>query len=450
MTSHLPPDPYKVLGVTKNASRLEIKKEYRKLAIIFHPDRNPGDSTADEKFIALGEAYELLSDDAKRLQYDEQIKLLELRQKEGGNRTSEGNRERRFSSSRQSSSGILVVQGHVNGQETYAIPDTGAECNIMVASFAERLGLVIHKDDPSQHKPLRMANGKYMQAIGTVQGFWKFTSDPEPSQMWQILFHVISDFVYDVVLGSLFLLTTQTMSHHKYRLSRRPRALEALSTLRVDILDSGRGCVRVRGDLEQEIVSALPDSGSEPNLLSYEYVEQRKWLTKMDLEDRNILQFADGKIEMTEGSISASWAFLDVYQVKKAPGLEVKFHVLRGCSHNVIIGQDVLEETNAFLNHKDAFEEIISDTDAPGLNLVFWAAISLNKSPPPTSGPTQTLRTKALPPTDEKGRLDMERQRRKATEEIIRQMPEGKDRDAAWAGEDAIRRAFELHFNVTS
>ena len=59
-------DYYEVLGVEKSASAEEIKKAYRKSAMKYHPDRNPGDKAAEEKFKELGEAYEELSDDSKR------------------------------------------------------------------------------------------------------------------------------------------------------------------------------------------------------------------------------------------------------------------------------------------------------------------------------------------------------------------------------------------------
>src|SRR5579883_1947077 len=64
-------DYYKVLGVDKKASQDDIKKAYRKLAIKYHPDKNPGDKKAEEKFKEINEANDVLSDPEKRKKYDE-------------------------------------------------------------------------------------------------------------------------------------------------------------------------------------------------------------------------------------------------------------------------------------------------------------------------------------------------------------------------------------------
>ena len=61
---------YEILGLRENASTEEIRKAYRKLALHYHPDRNRGDATAEERFKAISEAYAVLTDPEKRRVYD--------------------------------------------------------------------------------------------------------------------------------------------------------------------------------------------------------------------------------------------------------------------------------------------------------------------------------------------------------------------------------------------
>jgi molecular chaperone DnaJ len=72
-------DYYAILGVNKDASQDEIKKAYRKLAIKYHPDKNPGDKSAEEKFKEASEAYEVLGDEKKRADYDNPTSNFDFR-----------------------------------------------------------------------------------------------------------------------------------------------------------------------------------------------------------------------------------------------------------------------------------------------------------------------------------------------------------------------------------
>src|SRR5690349_6427552 len=64
-------DYYEVLGLEKGVGQEKIKKAYRKLAVKYHPDKNPGDKAAEEKFKELGEAYEVLNYTQKKAAYDQ-------------------------------------------------------------------------------------------------------------------------------------------------------------------------------------------------------------------------------------------------------------------------------------------------------------------------------------------------------------------------------------------
>ena len=77
-------DYYRTLGVSRNASEKEIKKAYRKLAQQYHPDKNPGDKAAEEKFKDINEAYEVLSDPEKRKMYDQFGSQWQQYQRAGG------------------------------------------------------------------------------------------------------------------------------------------------------------------------------------------------------------------------------------------------------------------------------------------------------------------------------------------------------------------------------
>src|SRR5690242_4230060 len=85
MTGPTYKDYYKILGVEKNATEKQIKDSYRRLARKHHPDVNPGDKTAEEKFKEVSEAYEVLSDAEKRKKYDQFGDQWRMYSEMGGN-----------------------------------------------------------------------------------------------------------------------------------------------------------------------------------------------------------------------------------------------------------------------------------------------------------------------------------------------------------------------------
>src|SRR2546425_9139264 len=77
-------DYYKVLGLEKTASQEDIKKAFRKLAVKYHPDKNPGNKKAEERFKEINEANEVLGDPEKRKKYDELGENWKYYQQQGG------------------------------------------------------------------------------------------------------------------------------------------------------------------------------------------------------------------------------------------------------------------------------------------------------------------------------------------------------------------------------
>ena len=71
-------DPYRVLGVSKDATDAEIKRSYRKLARQYHPDRNPGDAAAEERFKAIQAAHESIGSTEARKEHDQRRRMEEM------------------------------------------------------------------------------------------------------------------------------------------------------------------------------------------------------------------------------------------------------------------------------------------------------------------------------------------------------------------------------------
>ncbi|KAJ3547764.1 hypothetical protein NM208_g1335 [Fusarium decemcellulare] len=365
-------DPYKTLGVPREATTEEIRLAHQELISQHHPDKYRGVDrkfAGGDKFSMVQEAYNLLRDPEQREIYDLVRPLETEKGEQKAARMGPPSKPPKSKSRQIRPNGILVARGYVNGLEVNAIPDTGASCNIISFSFARRLGF----QKPTLHderKPLQMANGKLLHTIGGFLAAWQFSTGP---LCWRITFHVLDDFIYDVVLGNELLRATQTMSLHQQRLSRIPRAPQALSVLFVNNL--GPVNQRLLGTINDKLVEALPDSGSEPNLVSFEYAVRQGWRNEIDRTDIRLLQFADGTVQRTMGSLTVIWKFRTPtanQNLSLVEGVTVMFHILHGCVYDAMLGQDILMETDAFVEHQESFVDIDEFSGPSSLNLVMW------------------------------------------------------------------------------
>jgi curved DNA-binding protein len=116
-------DYYKTLGVERSASADEVRKAYRKLAMQYHPDRNPGNKQSEDKFKEINEAYQVLSDTQKRARYDQLGSAYSNWEQRGGGQQGDFDWSQWFSGQPASSGGTRVEFGDLNdlfGQDAFS------------------------------------------------------------------------------------------------------------------------------------------------------------------------------------------------------------------------------------------------------------------------------------------------------------------------------------------
>ena len=313
----------------------------------------------------------------------------------------------------------------LHGAYVQAIPDTGAQSNIISKHLAEALGLELFKYESESDNSFRLPTGKMIHAIGFVKASWQFLW--EPLLLREQVLAVLPECVFDVLIGSPFLRLTKSMSTNKHRISRMPRA----NGLRVRCVNLvGCPSQRMMGMLGSEPVAALPDYGSEPNLISHEYAKSRGWVYDSSVEYKNLIMFADGSTDETAGEITLPWTFGNW---TRGSTQTVRFSVLHGCVFDVILGQDFLDDTDAFARYPESFRDTVDD--AQGLGHVIWAPKKTKQARP--SRTAQISTDAQLDATSE------EMERRAATDRQLRRMKDPEQRRAAELIEHERRNAWE-------
>ncbi|KAJ4352691.1 hypothetical protein N0V95_004016 [Ascochyta clinopodiicola] len=268
------------------------------------------------------------------------------------------------------------VRGTLQSHEVTALCDTGAQENCIRESHAADLGLKVQRLDVDKRPSFIMGHGKTIHAVGFVKTVWTFYADRDSVH---VTFFVLQDCIFEILLGANFLWGTETFTTKRYRLCDIPRPHNGLSSRLVNLCGTPVRCLR--GTLGSEECSALPDSGAEPNLISYEHAEKKGWLIDMypGPESCRLLQFADGDTAMVSGRLRLHWDYLTGWaSASSGAGSFYEFDVLRGCPFDVILGCEFLEVTRAFTRHVDSFHEVVR-AGPSGMNIVVWVKSKENK-----------------------------------------------------------------------
>ncbi|KAL9046915.1 MAG: hypothetical protein Q9214_000381 [Letrouitia sp. 1 TL-2023] len=229
------------------------------------------------------------------------------------------------------------LKSYVNGAELSVLADTGANDNVMSASYASEKNFTIDRSDT---RKFLLGNSKTIESIGTVNIDSKFKE--EPLKVFKIKCHVLQNCVYDLILGTPFLSATKAMSKYCHRLTKC-----AFKVAHLGYMGSRR--LRLRGFLDDLCpVLALPDSGAECNVIDYRYAKQHNFNILSGPEHCGYLRFADGSVQETVGQVSTVWTF------SSGERIPIVFEVLEKCCSDLIIGDDILRENDVFRAHADS------------------------------------------------------------------------------------------------
>ena len=151
----------------------------------------------------------------------------------------------------------------VNGARLSVLADTGATQNVISAEYVKERKMDI---EGAAHS-FKLGNSRVVKSIGTVLVDYAFAEDP--SKLYKLKCHVLPHCVYDLILGSAFLMASETLSVHRHRLTEC--LFSVVNVFHFDFLDTG--CQLLEGRLaNQYTIHALLDTGAERNVMDLKYI----------------------------------------------------------------------------------------------------------------------------------------------------------------------------------
>jgi hypothetical protein len=253
-----------------------------------------------------------------------------------------------------------TISGSLQGINISAFPDTGANANFISERYAQHYGFPI---DNSAKSHATVGNGASVSIIGTTTLSFHFAKE---STTHLLTFNVLRESIHDVILGSPFLRVTETLTRFTARIGQKIRDSVDDNFFKMCLLGSSN--MYVRGLVNGTPVSAVPDTGAEVSVMSASFARENGFHVNSDERHRVPFGFADGSTAEALGVIrDATWNY---GRDKKAH--LTNFYVLEDLPVDVVLGNDFLCRTNAFVEHEDDFWHVETATSKDGfaLNLI--------------------------------------------------------------------------------
>ncbi|KAJ5170166.1 uncharacterized protein N7500_002949 [Penicillium coprophilum] len=265
------------------------------------------------------------------------------------------------------SPGSATLPVIINGQKVHAIPDTGADENVISTACVLQLGLTIERDpDPTTFK---LANGRCVLSCGLVRSSFTFARGANKLKA-PAVFKVFPTLAVPLIMGRKFLRDTKTLTKHDDRLQKISNS-RAFGLPRIFHLNPAKQ--RLRCYLDGIPVYANADTGAEMNLASPKWASKNRMVLRKPEPGYERVMLADGSIAHISGQFTARFHVFQKGSKGSTPKVYTKqFFILEGLTSDVLLCQDLLLEIRAFKEQQKAFIELNNADTFSDLNLVSW------------------------------------------------------------------------------